>query len=59
MCETTNEHTRCRTNKPKTSDAFTHARLVPFAMKQRDVLGNFCDKKHLEYFGFNEAVKCR
>jgi len=62
MCGTTNEHTRCSTNKPKTSDAFTHARLVAFVMKQRVVLGEyktFTVKIHLAYFGINEAVKCR
>ena len=38
MCGTTNEHTRCSRNKPKTSDAFAHARLTAFVMKQRIVV---------------------
>ena len=38
MCGTTNEHSRCSTNKPKTSEAFAHARLSAFAMKQRVVV---------------------
>ena len=38
ICGTTNEHTRCNRNKPKTSDAFAHARLTTFVMKQRVVV---------------------
>lgn len=62
MCETTNEHTRCSTNKPKTSDAFAHARLIAFVMKQRVVVREyktFTVKKQLAYFGIHVVVKGR
>lgn len=45
MCGTTNEHNRCSTNKPKTSDAFEHAQLNTFFSPE-----TVCHAKRIQNF---------